>query len=49
MIYPGLPEAERAAATRRDGIVVDREHFDHLTRLADRFDVPLPTQLLVAA
>jgi LDH2 family malate/lactate/ureidoglycolate dehydrogenase len=49
VIYPGLPEAERAAATRRDGIVVDVEHFANLTQLADRFDVPFPNELLVAA
>jgi hypothetical protein len=28
---------------------VDREHFDQLELLAARFEVPLPTQLLVAA
>lgn len=49
VLYPGQPEAERAERTRREGIVVDREHFESLAGLAERFDVPLPTQLLVAA
>jgi len=42
VLYPGQPEAERAARNRRDGIVVDRAHFESLARLGRRFGLPEP-------
>jgi len=42
VLIPGEPEtaAERRAAAR--GVVIDREHHDSLTVIAERFGVPLP-------
>ncbi len=37
VLYPGEPEAERAERSRRDGIVIDREHWRNLERLTSRF------------
>jgi LDH2 family malate/lactate/ureidoglycolate dehydrogenase len=42
VLWPGQPEAERAERSRRDGIVIDREHHANLLALARRLDVPLP-------
>jgi len=42
VLYPGQPEAERAARNRRQGIVVDRAHYESLARLAARFGLPAP-------
>ena len=42
VVFPGQPEAERTARSRRDGIVVDRAHFDALAQLAARFGIPEP-------
>jgi LDH2 family malate/lactate/ureidoglycolate dehydrogenase len=47
VLYPGQPEAERAERCEREGIVVDREHFENLARLAERFDVGLPGSLVL--
>ena len=44
VLYPGQPEAERAARSRRDGILVDRAHFDSLAHLAARFGLPEPAR-----
>ncbi len=46
VLFPGQPEAERAERSARDGIVVDREHFENLARLAQRFDVEFPGSLV---
>ena len=45
VLYPGQPEAERARKQQRDGIVIDREHYESLQVLAERFGVPLPDAL----
>jgi LDH2 family malate/lactate/ureidoglycolate dehydrogenase len=45
VLYPGQPEAERARKQERDGIVIDREHYDSLLALAARFEIPLPDTL----
>lgn len=42
VLYPGQPEAERAAKQARDGIVIDREHDESLRQLAARYAIPLP-------
>lgn len=43
VLIPGEPEsaAERRSAER--GVVIDREHHESLSRLASRFDLPLPS------
>ena len=48
VLYPGQPEAERAKRSDREGIVIDREHFENLARLAARFEVELPGGLVAA-
>jgi LDH2 family malate/lactate/ureidoglycolate dehydrogenase len=45
VLYPGQPEAERTERSLRDGIVIDRQHWQSLQKLARRFTVPLPKQL----
>jgi LDH2 family malate/lactate/ureidoglycolate dehydrogenase len=45
VLYPGQPEAERARKQERDGIVIDREHYDSLVSIADRFGIALPDAL----
>jgi L-2-hydroxycarboxylate dehydrogenase (NAD+) len=45
VLYPGQPEAEKARRQEREGIVIDREHYDSLRMLADRFEVALPDAL----
>jgi LDH2 family malate/lactate/ureidoglycolate dehydrogenase len=45
VLYPGQPEAERAAKQQKDGIVIDREHYDSLQLLAERFKIALPETL----
>ena len=45
VLYPGQPEAERARRQQRDGIVIDREHYDSLLSLAERFRIDLPDAL----
>jgi L-2-hydroxycarboxylate dehydrogenase (NAD+) len=45
VLYPGQPEAERAAKQQKHGIVIDREHYDSLQLLADRFKIALPETL----
>ena len=42
VLWPGQPEAERAERSRREGIVIDREHHANLLALARRLHVPLP-------
>jgi LDH2 family malate/lactate/ureidoglycolate dehydrogenase len=42
VLWPGQPEAERLERSRRDGIVIDREHHANLLALGRRLDVPLP-------
>lgn len=42
VLYPGQPEAERARKQMREGIVIDREHYDSLLSLAGRFGIALP-------
>lgn len=43
VLYPGQPEAERTDRSLRQGIVLDRAHFESLTKLASRFDLPAPS------
>jgi len=45
VLYPGQPEAERARKQQRNGIVIDREHYDSLLSLAERFGIALPDAL----
>jgi len=45
VLYPGQPEAARTERSLRDGIVIDRQHWRSLQKLAKRFSVPLPKQL----
>ena len=45
VLYPGQPEAARAAKQQKDGIVIDREHYDSLQLLAGRFKIALPETL----
>ncbi len=45
VLYPGQPEAERARRQQREGIVIDREHYESLLSLAERFGIPLPDAL----
>jgi L-2-hydroxycarboxylate dehydrogenase (NAD+) len=42
VLYHGQPEAERAAQQLRSGIVIDREHWESLQRLAATHGVVLP-------
>ena len=42
VLYPGQPEAERAAKQARDGIVIDREHHESLLALAEKYGIAFP-------
>ena len=42
VLYPGQPEAERAARQARDGIVIDREHYESLLALAEKYGLAFP-------
>ena len=42
VLYPGQPEAERAADQRRRGIAIDNEHHESLRLLAARYKTPFP-------
>jgi L-2-hydroxycarboxylate dehydrogenase (NAD+) len=42
VLYPGQPESERERIQRRDGVVVDREHYASLLALAERFGIAFP-------
>lgn len=42
VLYPGQPEAGRAARQAKKGIVIDREHQESLVALGTRLGVPFP-------
>jgi LDH2 family malate/lactate/ureidoglycolate dehydrogenase len=42
VLYPGQPESERARQQKREGIVIDQEHYNSLSSLAQRFRIPFP-------
>jgi L-2-hydroxycarboxylate dehydrogenase (NAD+) len=42
VLYPGQPEAERAAYQARHGIVMDRQHCQSLFHLAEKHGIPFP-------
>jgi len=42
VLYHGQPEAERATEQLRTGIVIDREHWESLRRLASTYGVEAP-------
>lgn len=42
VLYPGQPEAQRAAEQAREGIGIDREHHESLLALGMRLGVPFP-------
>jgi len=43
VLYPGQPEAERAANQALEGITVDREHHDSLVQLGQRYGIAFPS------
>jgi L-2-hydroxycarboxylate dehydrogenase (NAD+) len=49
VLYHGQPEAERAAEQRRSGIVIDREHWESLQRLASTHGVEAPEAVPLGA
>ena len=42
VLYPGQPESERARQQQREGIVIDQEHYNSLSSLAQKFGIPFP-------
>jgi len=42
VLFPGQPEAERAEEQAREGITVDREHYDSLVELGQRYGIAFP-------
>ena len=48
VLYAGQPEAERAAHQSRHGIVIDREHYDSLVGLGERYQLRFPRARSVA-
>jgi L-2-hydroxycarboxylate dehydrogenase (NAD+) len=42
ILFPGEPEAEAERHSAERGVLIDRQHYDNLPVIADRFELPLP-------